>query len=57
MTFEYLEKQKTKYKQKQEYFKNIGFDGLSAEFKDVVDLIEEVESYMKEKENGQDHKD
>ena len=52
MTLEFLSDQKTKYQQKTEYFKNIGFDTLAADFQDVVDLIEEMENYIKEKENG-----
>jgi hypothetical protein len=52
MTLEYLSEQKTKYQQKSEYFKNIGFDILAADFQEVVDLIGEMENYIKEKENG-----
>ena len=52
MTLEYLNEQKTKYQQKSEYFKNIEFDILAADFQGVVDLIGEMENYIKEKENG-----
>ena len=52
MTLEYLNEQKTKHQKKTEYFKNIGFDTLVADFQGVVDLICEMESYIKEKENG-----
>jgi hypothetical protein len=53
MTLEYLSEQKTKYQKKTEYFKNIGFDNLAADFQGVVDLISEMENYIKEKENGE----
>lgn len=46
MTLEYLMEQKTKYQQKSEYFKKIGFDTLAADFQGVVDLIAEVENYI-----------
>lgn len=51
MTLEYLTEQKMKYQQKQTYFKNIGFDNLAADFQSIVDLIDEMENYIKEKEN------
>ena len=51
MTLEYLTEQKTKYQGKSDYFKKIEFNGLAAEFKGVVDLIEKMEKYIKEKEN------
>ena len=54
MTIEYLKEQKEKYQQKQDYFKNIGFDNLATDFQGVVDLIGEIEDYIKEKENGED---
>jgi hypothetical protein len=53
MTLEYLDEQKTKYQQKQTYFNNIGFDTLAAEYQRIVDLIEEMKNYIKEKENGE----
>lgn len=52
MTLEYLNEQKTKYQQKLGYFSNIGFDNLAADFQGIVDLIGEMENYIKEKENG-----
>jgi hypothetical protein len=52
MTLEYLSEQKTKYQKKTEYFKNIGFDVLATDFQGIVDLIGEMENYIKEKENG-----
>ena len=55
MTLEYLNEQKTKYQQKDEYFKKIGFEHLAADFQGVVDLIGEMENYIKEKENGKDY--
>ncbi len=51
MTLEYLKEQKEKYQQKQTYFKNVGFDTLDADFQGVVNLIGEMENYIKEKEN------
>lgn len=53
MTLEYLSEQKTKYQQKTEYFKNLDFEHLAADFQNVVDLIGEMENYIKEKENGE----
>jgi hypothetical protein len=52
MTLEHLSEQKEKYLEKAEYFKRISFDNLAADFQGVVDLIEEIENYIKEKENG-----
>ena len=46
MTLEHLAEQKLKYQQKQEYFKNIGFDILADDFKDVVALIEDMVNYI-----------
>lgn len=54
MTLEQLTQQKEKYQNKQAYFKNIGFDNLAADFQGVVDLIGEMENYIKEKENGKE---
>ena len=54
MTLEYLNEQKTKYQQKRGYFSNIGFDNLASDFQCIVDLIGEMENYIKEKENGKD---
>lgn len=52
MTLEYLTEQKEKFLQKVEYFKDIGFDVLTADFQRVVDLISKMENYIKEMENG-----
>lgn len=52
MTLEYLNEQKMRYQQKQNYFKKFGFDNLSADFQGVVELIDEMERYIKEKANG-----
>lgn len=46
MTLELLSEQKMKYQQKSEYFKNLGFDNLAADFQGVVDLIGEMENYI-----------
>lgn len=54
MTLEYLDEQKLKYQSKADYFKNVGFDNLAAEFQGIVDLIGEMEDYIKEKDNGED---
>lgn len=54
MTLEYLDEQKLKYQSKADYFKNVGFDNLAAEFQGVVDLISKMEDCIKEKENGKD---
>ena len=54
MTLEYLAEQKLKYQDKINYFKNIEFNNLAAEFQNIVDLIGKMESYIKEKENGKD---
>ena len=51
MTLEYLDEQKKRYQEKAKYFKNIDFEILSADFQKVVDLIEEMEKYIKEKQN------
>ena len=48
MTLEYLNEQKLKYQQKQEYFNKLNFDRLSNDFKEVIDLISEMEKYIKE---------
>ena len=52
MTLEYLAEQKTKYQDKSNYFKRIGFDGLAVEFQNAADLVGKMEEYIKEKENG-----
>ena len=52
MTTERLTESKGAYEQKRDYFKNLGFDHLAADFQGIVDLIGEMEKYIKEKENG-----
>ena len=54
MTIEYLLEKKSHYEDKYNYFKKLEFDTLVAEFKGIVDLIEEMENYIKEKENGKE---
>ena len=54
MTLEYLNEQKIKYQQKQNYFKKVEFNVLAADFQEIVDLIGEMENYIKEKENGKE---
>ena len=53
MTLEYLNEQKTKFQQKCDYFNRIDFNNLAADFQGIVDLIGEMENYIKEKENGE----
>ena len=57
MTKEYLTELKTKYQERHDYYKNLGFDVLASEFQGMVDLIGEMEDYLKEKENGEDRTD
>lgn len=52
MTLEHLTEQKAKYQERADYYKKLGFDVLEAEFNGIVQLIEEMEAYLKEKENG-----
>lgn len=54
MTLEYLDEQKKRYQEKAKYFKNIDFEILSADFQKVVDLIEEMEKFIKQKQ-GEDN--
>lgn len=54
MTLEYLKEQKEKYQKKVEYFEAIDFTNLSNDFQGIVDLINQMKEYIKEKENGQD---
>lgn len=53
ITLEHLTEQKSKYRDKVNYFKKIGFDNLATDFQGIVDLIGEMENYIKEKENGE----
>lgn len=50
MTLEYLTEQKTKYQERVDYYKKIGFDVLTADFQGVVQLIEEMEKHVHEQE-------
>lgn len=52
MTLEYLKEQKEKYQEKADHFKHLGFDNLATDFQSIADLIEEMEKYIKEQENG-----
>lgn len=52
MTLEYLNEQKMKYQQKYDYFKKLEFDNLATDFQGIINLIDEMENYIKEKENG-----
>lgn len=54
MILEHLAEQKLKYKNRADYFNKIGFDTLAADFQGIIDLIGEMETYIKEKENGTD---
>ncbi len=49
MTLEYLKERKEKYQNRQQYFSVIGFEGLANSFQGVVDLISEMEEYIKTK--------
>ena len=51
---EKLATRKAQYEQKYNYYRNMGFDTLATEFQGIVDLIEEMETYIKEKENGKE---
>lgn len=52
MTLEYLEEHKRKYQNKSQYFRAISFDHLADTFQGVIDLISQMEDYIKE--NGQE---
>lgn len=52
ITLEQLAERKIKYQDMATYFKNISFDNLAADFQGIVDLIGEMEDYIKEKEDG-----
>ena len=54
MALEYLAEQKSKYQNKQEYFKKIGFDALATDFQGVVALLEEMEKHLEEECDGKD---
>ena len=50
MTLEYLKQQKEKYQDKSTYYSVINFEGLANSFQGVVDLINEMEEYIKKEE-------
>ena len=50
MTLEYLNEQKAKYQERQRYFATFEFERIAGDFQGVVDLIEEMEKYVKKKE-------
>ena len=50
ITLEYLQEQREKYTKKAKYFKNIDFEILSADYQGVVDLIDQIEGFVKEKQ-------
>jgi hypothetical protein len=54
MTLEYLAEKKAQYENKYDYFQKLEFNNLATDFKGVVDLIGEMENYIKEKDNGKD---
>ena len=51
ITKEYLAEQKSKYQDRADYYKKLGFDILESEFNGIVQLIEETEDYL----NGHDN--
>ena len=51
MTKEYLADQKTKYQERHDYYKKLGFDVLASDFQGVIDLINEMEKHMEESTN------
>ena len=56
MTIEYLREQKEKYQRREEYFSAMDFGNLANDFQSMIDLIDKMENYIKEKDNGQDSK-
>jgi hypothetical protein len=54
MTKEYLVERKTKYQERHDYYKKLGFDVLASDFQGIVDLIEEMEKCA---EGERDEKD
>ena len=53
MTLEYLAEKKAQYENKYDYFQKLEFNNLATDFKGVIDLICEMENYIKEKDNGE----
>ena len=54
MTKEYLAEQKTKYQEKHDYFKKIGFDALATDFQNVIDLIKDMEKCVEKQTTQND---
>lgn len=52
MTIELLAEKKNYYKERFQHFKSIEFEILAADFRGIVELIDKMEEYIKEKENG-----
>jgi hypothetical protein len=52
ITNEHLTEKKAKYQERADYYKKLGFDVLEVEFNGIVQLIEEMEEYLKENDNG-----
>ena len=47
MNLKYLAELKINYQKKVEYYKNLSFDNLVSDFQDVVNLIHEIEEFVK----------
>lgn len=54
MTIEYLREQKEKYQKRADYFSAMDFSHLASDFQSMIDLINEMENYIKENENGKE---
>lgn len=48
MTIEHLLEKKTYYERRYNYFKNLEFDILAADFQGIMDLIGKMENYIEE---------
>jgi hypothetical protein len=57
MTLGYLKEQKEKYQKKAEYFEAMDFTNLANDFKSIINLICEMENFIKEKSDGENNKD
>ena len=57
MTLEDLEKQKEKYRKKMQYFLAIGFDSIASDFQKMIELIDEMEDYIKKEEENESGED
>lgn len=47
MNLNRLAELKINYQKKVEYYKNLSFDNLASDFQDVVNLIHEIEEFVK----------